>query len=237
MPYLRALAWGESLLTPSAKQGDARGLFQIVPVVLADYNRRAGATLAPSDLDPPEQNTMVAASALRAIVASYARNHRDVPNLLEDGTDPAFVELVPFDRIAKTITVNQQTRNGETTTPKGRTRRTIPMTDTLHQALRRLEVVREGLVVRNLDGTAKTDGSADAAIQRIGRGAGLPIRFWHILPAPLAPTLRCSASTRGAAWQRRANGEGARKGRRSLYGCVVRAKGGTRTPTVLPTGT
>ncbi len=96
VPYLRALAWGESRLTPSAKNGDARGLFQIVPVVLADYNRRAGATLAPSDLYPPEQNTMVAASALRAMVASYARNHRDVPSLLEDWTNPAFVELVTF---------------------------------------------------------------------------------------------------------------------------------------------
>jgi hypothetical protein len=31
------------------------------------------------------------------------------------------------------------------------------MTSTLEQALRRLEVVREGFVVRNLDGTAKTD--------------------------------------------------------------------------------
>jgi integrase len=84
------------------------------------------------------------------------------------------------DLIAKTITVNQQTRNGETTTPKGRTRRTIPMTETLLGALRRMEVIREGLVVRNLDGTAKTDGQADAAIQRICRRAGLPVRYWHI---------------------------------------------------------
>ena len=36
------------------------------------------------------------------------------------------------------ITVNQQTCYGETTTPKGRTRRTIPMTSTLEQALRGL---------------------------------------------------------------------------------------------------
>jgi hypothetical protein len=51
------------------------------------------------------------------------------------------------DLLAKTITVNQQTCHGETTTPKGRTRRTIPMTGTLEHALRRQEVVREGLVV------------------------------------------------------------------------------------------
>jgi integrase len=55
------------------------------------------------------------------------------------------------DLIARTITVNQQTCHGETTTPKGRTRRTIPMTSTLEWALRRLEVVRDGYVVRNLD--------------------------------------------------------------------------------------
>jgi len=85
------------------------------------------------------------------------------------------------DLIAKTLTVNQQTRNGETTTPKGRTRRTVPMTSTLVDAIRRLEVVREGLVVRNDDGTSKSDGQADAAMQRICRRAGLPVRYWHTL--------------------------------------------------------
>ena len=59
------------------------------------------------------------------------------------------------DLIAKTITVNQQTCYGETTTPKGRTRRTIPMTDALDKALRALETIREGFVVRNLDGSQK----------------------------------------------------------------------------------
>jgi integrase len=52
------------------------------------------------------------------------------------------------DLIAKTITVNQQTRNQETTTPKGRTRRTIPMTGALHAALKRLETIRGGLRAR-----------------------------------------------------------------------------------------
>lgn len=85
------------------------------------------------------------------------------------------------DLIAKTITVNQQTCYGETTTPKGRTRRTIPMTSTLEHALRRLEVVREGYVVRNLDGSQKSDGQANAAILRICRRAGLPQRRWHTL--------------------------------------------------------
>ncbi|MEO8701817.1 MAG: hypothetical protein ABI867_17365 [Kofleriaceae bacterium] len=60
--------------------------------------------------------------------------------------------------IAKTLTINQQTRNGETTTPKGRTRRTVPMTDALFDALKRMATIREGLVVRNHDETAKGDG-------------------------------------------------------------------------------
>jgi len=85
------------------------------------------------------------------------------------------------DMIARTITVNFQTRNKQTTTPKGRTRRTIPMTTSLHDALKRMSVIRDGLVVRNLDGSAKTDDQADKAIQRICRRAGLPARLFHTL--------------------------------------------------------
>jgi integrase len=85
------------------------------------------------------------------------------------------------DLVAKTITVNFQVRNKVTTTPKGRTRRTIPMTPTLYEALKRMSVIREGLVVRNLDGTAKTDDQADKAIGRICRRAGLPVRLFHTL--------------------------------------------------------
>jgi integrase len=85
------------------------------------------------------------------------------------------------DLTARTITVNRQTCNGVTTTPKGRTRRTIPMTSTLEHALRRLETVRDGYVVRSLDGRPKTDGEADHAIERICRRAGLPVRYWHTL--------------------------------------------------------
>jgi site-specific recombinase XerD len=44
-----------------------------------------------------------------------------------------------------------------------------------------LSETRTGLVVRNLDGTAKTDGQADSAIHRICRRAGLPERGWHVL--------------------------------------------------------
>jgi integrase len=85
------------------------------------------------------------------------------------------------DLIAGTITVNQQTRKGITGTPKGRTRRTVPMTSTLLKALKRLSVVRTGFVVRNSDGTAMTDGMCCKAIRRICRRAGLPERGWHVL--------------------------------------------------------
>jgi integrase len=85
------------------------------------------------------------------------------------------------DMIARTITVNQQTCNGETTTPKGRTRRTVPMTSTLHEALKRMSVIREGFVVRDLDGSAKGDGQASWTLARMCRSAGLPVRYWHTL--------------------------------------------------------
>jgi integrase len=83
------------------------------------------------------------------------------------------------DLLARTITVRQQTCNGVTTTPKGRTRRTIPMTATLYQALKRMSVIREGFVVRNLDGSQKTDSEASCAIEWICRKAGLPVEYWH----------------------------------------------------------
>jgi integrase len=85
------------------------------------------------------------------------------------------------DLIARTITVRQQTCNGETTTPKGRTRRTVPMTSTLYDALKRMSTIREGFVVRNLDGSQKSDGEANWWIARICRRAGLPVRYWHTL--------------------------------------------------------
>ncbi len=85
------------------------------------------------------------------------------------------------DMIARTITVNRQTCDGQTTTPKGRTRRVVPMTDALHDALKRMSTIREGYVVRNGDGSAKRDGDTDHAIARICRKAGLPTRYWHTM--------------------------------------------------------
>ena len=85
------------------------------------------------------------------------------------------------DLVAGTLTVNRQICHGEATTPKGRTRRTIPMTSRLLAALRGLEVVREGLVVRERDGSGWTDSEADKRIRRVCRRAGLPERGWHPL--------------------------------------------------------
>jgi integrase len=44
-----------------------------------------------------------------------------------------------------------------------------------------VSVIREGLVVRKLDGSAKGDGQSDWVLARICRRAGLPVRYWHIL--------------------------------------------------------
>jgi len=86
------------------------------------------------------------------------------------------------DLVAGTITVNRQMRNGVVGTPKGRTRRTIPMTAVLWDALKRLRAAREGLVIRNLDGQAKNDENQVKNLSyRICRLAGLPERGWHTL--------------------------------------------------------
>jgi integrase len=84
--------------------------------------------------------------------------------------------------VASTLTVNRQMRKGVVGTPKGRTRRTIPMTSTLMGALKRLQVVREGLVIRDVPGEAWNDeNQIDDLFYRICRLAGLPERGWHTL--------------------------------------------------------
>jgi integrase len=85
------------------------------------------------------------------------------------------------DLVAGTITVNQQIRHGVLGTPKGRTRRVVPMTPTLLAALKALHVVRTGHVLRNADGTPVSDSQARDAMYRICRLAGLPERGWHVL--------------------------------------------------------
>jgi integrase len=78
------------------------------------------------------------------------------------------------DLIAGTITIAEQTRHGNTGTPKGGKRRVVPMTSTPLAALKGLPVVRTGYVVRNADGTPMADGQTTHAVRRICRKAGLP---------------------------------------------------------------
>jgi len=85
------------------------------------------------------------------------------------------------DLVSGHVTVNQQSWKGQEGTPKGRTRRTIPMTDTLVAALKALDVVRTGYVIRNLDGTPMRDAQTSHATYRICRRAGLPEKGWHTL--------------------------------------------------------
>lgn len=85
------------------------------------------------------------------------------------------------DLIARTLTIKEQTSRKITGTPKGRTRRVVPMTATLYDALKRMSVIREGYVVRNIDGTAKSDKQAVWALARLCRLAGLPEHQWHTL--------------------------------------------------------
>lgn len=86
------------------------------------------------------------------------------------------------DLIGRSITVNQQMLRGHIGTPKGRTRRTVPMTDHLHAVLSQISTVREGYVIRNLAGLAKCDENAIKNLAyRICRRAGLPECGWHKL--------------------------------------------------------
>jgi integrase len=85
------------------------------------------------------------------------------------------------DLVAGTVTVNQQIRRGKQTTPKGRTRRKVPMTPTLLAALKALDTIRTGAVIRNLDGSQKNDNETKYHCYRICRAAGLPEPGWHTL--------------------------------------------------------
>ena len=55
------------------------------------------------------------------------------------------------------------------------------MTARLQQALKALEVVRTGNVIRNADGSLVTDSQARDAMYRICRLAGLLERGWHVM--------------------------------------------------------
>jgi integrase len=88
------------------------------------------------------------------------------------------------DRIAETITVSRQMRQGVIGTPKGRTRRVVPMTPLLREALLRVmprKVDRTAFVLTNADGSPKGDNQMRYALDAIYDRAELPRRGWHIL--------------------------------------------------------
>jgi hypothetical protein len=94
--YLRALVERESGTNPNARTQAARGLMQIIPVALTDYNARHGTHYQPEHLFEPAINIAIGCDLLRLIAASYQRNHPQVPNLQADWTNPRFVELLTF---------------------------------------------------------------------------------------------------------------------------------------------
>jgi len=55
------------------------------------------------------------------------------------------------------------------------------MPSRLYDALRHMATIRGGFVVKNLDGSQKTDSEASWAIERICRKAGQPVRYFHAL--------------------------------------------------------
>ena len=85
------------------------------------------------------------------------------------------------DLVAATLTIQRQRRHDEEGTPKGRTKRVVPMTAPLHAALKKMSTVRVGYVIRNLDGTPKSDQAPRSAMERICKRAGLPPDGWHHL--------------------------------------------------------
>jgi soluble lytic murein transglycosylase-like protein len=97
LAYVRALVERESDGRPDVRTGrGAVGLMQIVPVVLADYNKRHGITYQTADLVDPSTNVAIGCELLRLIVESYRKNHPHVPNLQTDWNNPRFLELLTF---------------------------------------------------------------------------------------------------------------------------------------------
>jgi hypothetical protein len=92
--YVRALVDRESDGQPNARAGSAIGLMQIVPVVLADYNKRHGTSYRAEHLTDPAINVAIGCELLRLIVESFRKHH---PRTLRtDWDNSQFVELLTF---------------------------------------------------------------------------------------------------------------------------------------------
>lgn len=94
--YLRALATRESGMTPGERKGPAWGLMQIIEAVRLDYNRAHKTSYTREHLLDPTVNVAIACWLLRTIIASFHKNHPDVPNLRADWDNPEFVRLLTF---------------------------------------------------------------------------------------------------------------------------------------------
>lgn len=86
-----------------------------------------------------------------------------------------------IDLVGRTVTVNRQVRRNMIGTPKGRTRRVIPMTRTLYEALAVLkERPRERLIAPSPE-APELDYLTRHTLDLIYDRAELPRRGWHIL--------------------------------------------------------
>jgi hypothetical protein len=94
--YLRALVERESGTNPNARTYAARGLMQIIPIALTDYNTRHGTHYQLDHLFDPAINIAIGCELLRVIITSYQRNHPQVSNLRANWGNPRFVELLTF---------------------------------------------------------------------------------------------------------------------------------------------
>ena len=92
--YVRALVERESDGLPNVRAGQAVGLMQIVPVVLADYNKRHGTAFTSDDLMRPAINVRIGCELLHLIISSYRTHHPRIATLQPDWGNPAFVALL-----------------------------------------------------------------------------------------------------------------------------------------------
>lgn len=94
--YLRALGMKESGLRAGLKDTSAWGLLQVVEVVRKDYNENHGTSWTREDLLTAEVNVAIASDVLKRIIRGYKKYHPKAINMVEDWSNPRFVELLTF---------------------------------------------------------------------------------------------------------------------------------------------
>lgn len=71
LAFIKALIRGESGFRPSGQTGSYRGLMQVGPSVLKDYNSRHGSSIAADQLFDPETCIKVGCETIGRIVSAY----------------------------------------------------------------------------------------------------------------------------------------------------------------------